>query len=42
MAECGVCGQLRGVTLELNKRDYWAESGGRVVVDGVQQEMPWD
>ena len=32
----GVCGQLRGVTLERNKRDYGTMvGGGKIVVDGA-------
>ena len=31
-----VCGQLRGVTLERNKRDYHTVySGSKIVADGV-------
>ena len=30
-----VCGQLRGVTLERNKKDYYA-NGGKIVADGVE------
>ena len=30
------CGQLRGVTLERNWRDYLAPDGGKIVVDGVE------
>ena len=31
-----VCGQLRGVTLERNKKDYATLDGGKIVVDGVE------
>ena len=32
-----VCGQLRGVTLERNKNDYYTgyNKDGKIVVDGV-------
>eukprot|EP01045_Picozoa_sp_COSAG04_P032646 COSAG04_NODE_6468_length_1320_cov_33.096642_3_plen_36_part_00 len=32
-----VCGQLRGVTLERNKRDYETGAGGKIVADGVEK-----
>ena len=32
----GVCGQLRGVTLERNEEDFYAENGGKIVADGVE------
>ena len=31
-----VCGQLRGVTLERNKKDYYTQTGGKIVADGVE------
>ena len=33
-----VCGQLRGVTLERNDRDYYTgyEDGSKIVADGVE------
>ena len=34
-----VCGQLRGVTLERNYDDYVPRYGGRIVADGVEQEI---
>ncbi len=43
LAECGgVCGQLRGVSLERNKKDYFAEYGSygatcKTVADGVER-----
>ena len=30
-----VCGQLRGVTLKRNTKDFYTERGGKTVVDGV-------
>ena len=36
VAECGACGQLRGVTLERNKNDYWKTSSAKIVADGVE------
>ena len=32
----GVCGQLRGVTLERNGTDYYTTNGGKIVADGVE------
>ena len=32
---CGVCGQLRGVTVEQNNTDYEAYDGGKIVADGT-------
>ena len=32
----GVCGQLRGVTLERNGEDYGAYHDAKIVVDGVE------
>ena len=37
-----VCGQLRGVTLERNKKDYSTGLGGKIVADGVEQECEVD
>ena len=33
-----VCGQLTGVTLERNERDYITSDGGKIVADGVEQD----
>ncbi len=35
-------GQLRGVTLERNKRDYGAGRGGKIVADGVELKFDRD
>ena len=41
VAECGACGQLRGVTLERNSTDYFTgfDNSGKIVVDGVELEF---